>query len=274
MTSGLTTLSPRQTFDDNMRPANLLLQVYRLLDCNDVIQTEGELVSALRGLVRANEAEDLMVLYNQVFLGLVREAAMVPHATLRQAGLCHLLRQAVVASCTALETFLPALLRANLPIMIRARGRDFVPHGDAELLDYFRDPQFSLDETLRLIGDENAAEYVSAKILNLANFKYLSTRKGVHVVGALLGLEQPWDAIATHLHSDKKDLIKTLDDTVTRRNDIVHRADRAQSDPTGPVQMITYAWSQHAVDTMNHVCLALDEVAATRIKQIRALMPG
>ncbi|MFQ5342664.1 MAG: hypothetical protein ACE5F6_14065, partial [Anaerolineae bacterium] len=88
----ITTLSPRQTFDDNMRPAILLLRVYRLLDCNDNILTGGEMVNALRQVVHASADEDLMLIYNELFLGLVRERAQMPRSTLRQAMLCNLLR--------------------------------------------------------------------------------------------------------------------------------------------------------------------------------------
>ena len=60
------------------------------------------------------------------------------------------------------------------------------------------------------------------EILGLAGFKYLSSRKGIHVVGILLGISEPkpWDAIAAHLNRDKKELMNTLEDTVRRRNDI------------------------------------------------------
>jgi AcrR family transcriptional regulator len=274
MMTTITTLSPRQTFEDNMRPAVLLLRVYRLLDSKDNIRTEGELLDALREIVQASTDEDLMLIYNELFLGLVRERAQLPRSTLRQATLCHLLRQAVVASCTALETYLPALLRANLPVMIRARGRDFVPRGDQTVQQYFADLQFSLDETLRLLGDENAPEYISNKILGLANFKYLSSRKGIHVVGVLLGLSEPkpWDAIAAHLNRDKRELMNTLDDTVRRRNDIVHRADRPQTDPGGEAQEIAFAWTQQAVDTIKHICLALDELVAARVAELEAMI--
>jgi hypothetical protein len=255
-----------------MRPAVLLLRVYRLLDSNDNILSEGDMVNALRGIVQASAHEDLMLIYNELFLGLVRERAQVPRSTLRQVTLCHLLRQAVVASCTALETYLPALLHTNLPVMIRARGRDFVPAGDQTLRDYFSDLRFSLDETLRLLADENAPEYISNKILGLANFKYLSSRKGIHVVGAFLGLSKPWDAIAAQLNRDKKELMKTLEGTVRRRNDIVHRADRLQGSPGGEAQAITFAWTQHAVDTINHICLALDELVAARVGELQAMM--
>jgi hypothetical protein len=263
-------LSALQTFEDNMRPATLLLRVFRLLDSNDTILTEGQMVEALRPIVRSSTQEDLMLIYNEVFLGLIRERAQLPASTLRQTTLRHLLRQAVVASCTALETYLPALLRANLPVVLRAKGRDFVPRGDEDLMNYFSDLQFSLDETLRLLSDENAVEYISNKILGLANFKYLSSRKGIHVVGALLDIQKPWNEISDHLGRDKKELMNTLDETVRRRNDIVHRADRAQSDPTGEPQEITFAWTQHATDTISHICLALDELVARQIDQLRA----
>jgi len=268
----VTMLSPKQTFLDNMRPAQLLLQVYGLLESSDNLMVQGDLLAALRNIVGAPAGEDLMLIYNEIFLGLVRERAQMPRSTFRQATLCHLLRQAVVASCTALETYLPALLRTNLPVMIRARGRDFVQRGDKTLMDYFGDLQFSLDETLRLLGDKNAAEYISNKILGLANFKYLGSRKGIHVVGALLGLVAPWDQIAAHLNRDKKELMKTLDDTVRRRNDIVHRADRCQDEPSGDQQPITFAWTQQAVDTVNHACLALDELVSAQVTETQAIL--
>jgi hypothetical protein len=148
----ITTLSPRQTFEDNVRPAILLLRVYRLLESKEDSTDRHELLDALRGVVNASADEDLMLIYNEIFLGLVRERAQIPRSALRQATLCHLLRQAVVASCTALETYLPALLRENLPVMISVRGRDFFPRGDDALRDYLSDLTFSLDETLRLLG--------------------------------------------------------------------------------------------------------------------------
>ena len=267
----ITTLSPIQTFEDNIRPAVLLLRVYRLLESKDDITDRDELLDALRGVVNASADEDLMLIYNEIFVGLVRERAQIPRSTLRQTTLCHLLRQAVVASCTALETYLPALLRENLPVMISTRGRDFFPRGDDALQDYLSDLTFSLDETLRLLGDENAPSYIANKILGLANFKYLSSRKGIHVVGAILGLSSPWKQIGDHLNRDRRAMMDILEDTVHRRNDIVHRADRPRTDPGGEPQQITFAWTQQAVDTIKHICLALDELVAARVAEISSM---
>jgi hypothetical protein len=281
MTHEVTGLSPKQTFLDNLRPAELLLQVYRLLESGENLTRPGNLLDAMRTILGAPADEDLMLIYNEIFLGLVRERAQLPRAALRQATLCHLLRQAVVASCTALETYLPAALQANLPILIRARGRDFVPRDDRILREYFVRLTFSLDETLRLLGDPAAPGYISNKIVGFINFSYLTGDKGVHIVGALLGLTDPWGQIAVHfrrtgdnqiLGRAEEELKKTLNDTIKRRNDIVHRADRCQDDAGGDQQSITFAWTQQAVHTVNDICLALDELVAERIEQIQAMI--
>ena len=70
---------------------------YRLLDCGDAIQTEGEFLDRLRALVSASATEDLMLVQNEIFVGLVRERAQLPKSALKSATLTHLLRQAIVA---------------------------------------------------------------------------------------------------------------------------------------------------------------------------------
>jgi hypothetical protein len=153
-------------------------------------------------------------------------------------------------------------------LVIRAKGREFLPE-DQSVREFFADLTFDLTETLRLLSDPNAPLYISNKILTLAKFKYLSSRKGVHVVGALLTIPRTWDEIAGKLQRDKKDLMNIIDETTRRRNDIVHRGDRPQTQPDGPIQEISYAWARQSVDTIAHVCFALDELVAARMAQLR-----
>src|SRR5436305_3238750 len=137
-------LSPRQIFEDNVRPADLLLKVFRLLE-HDSPNTEAELQRALRGLVKADKDEGLTVIYNEIFLGLIRERAEIPASSIKRSALSNLLRQSAVTACTALETYLPSLLRTQLPEVIQLRGRDFVPK-DKEITEQFKNLTFSLDE--------------------------------------------------------------------------------------------------------------------------------
>jgi len=260
-------LSPRQIFEDNIRPADLLLKVFRLLE-HDALNTEEALLRSLRELVNAKEDESLLVISNGIFLGLIRELAEVPPSAIKRSALCNLLRQAVVTASTALETYLPILLRDNLPEVIRLRGRDFVPKKDEEIKNQFKTLTFGLDEVVRILVEPDPL-FVANKIVSSLNFNYLSGKRGIHVTGVLLALDNPWSLIAQQLGRVEDEIKKTLDETVKRRNDIVHRADRSQDDPAGLAQEIGFPWGKQAVETIRVVCLALDDLVTSRLKELK-----
>ena len=145
---------------------------------------------SLRELVKAEKDESLLVIYNDIFLGLIRERAEVPPSAIKRSALCNLLRQAVVTASTALETYLPILLRDNLPEVIRLRGRDFVPRNDEAFKNQFKELKFDLDEAVRILVDPDPL-FVANKMISSLNFSYLSGRRGIHVTGVLLGSGQP-----------------------------------------------------------------------------------
>jgi hypothetical protein len=78
--------------------------------------------------------------------------------------------------------------------------------------------------------------------------------------------------ISKYLNRDKKELMTILNDTVRRRNDIVHRADRNQDDPDGDQQEITFAWAKQSIDTIEHICLALDAIVSERMKELNLVI--
>jgi hypothetical protein len=61
-------LSPRQIFEDNIRPSDLLLKVFRLLE-HDALDTEKALVDSLRELVQAKKRRNLDGHFQQYLLG-------------------------------------------------------------------------------------------------------------------------------------------------------------------------------------------------------------
>ena len=140
---------------------------------------------------------------------------------------------------------------------------------DKEMRDYFKELTFDISDTLRILNEPaDAPLFIANKILGLTNFKYLSSKKGIHAVGTLLSIDKPWDQIADKLQRDKKDLMNIIEETTRRRNDIVHRADRPQTDPVGDIQEISYSWAKQAVDTVMHVCYALDELVTARMLEL------
>jgi hypothetical protein len=159
-------------------------------------------------------------------------------------------------------------LREHLPGVIRLRGRSFVPNRDDEIKSQFKNLTFALDEVVRILVDPDPL-FVANKMIRSLNFSYLSGKRGIHVTGTLLALDNPWSLIAKQLGRSEEDITKTLDATVKRRNDIVHCADRSQENPGGPAQDIGYPWAKHAVETIRVVCLALDDLVTSRLKELK-----
>src|SRR5580704_5614237 len=209
-------LSPRQIFEDNVRPADLLLKVFRLLE-HDAPNAEAGLHNALRDLVKADKDEGLTIIYNEIFLGMIRERADITPASIKRSALCNLLRQSIVIASTAMETYLPILLREHLPQVIQLRGRDFVPKKDEDIKNQFKAMTFALDEAVRILTDPDPL-YIANKMISTINFSYLSGKRGIHVTGALLALDNPWKEIAEQLGREEDEIKKTLDATVKRRN--------------------------------------------------------
>jgi hypothetical protein len=261
-------LSPRQIFDDNIRPADLLLKVYRLLE-HDAPSTEAGILRTLRELVHADQDESLTVIYNEIFLGLIRERAEVAPKLIRKSALCNLLRQAVVIACTGLETYLPAVMNAHFDELISIKGRSFVSIKDKELAGHLAAMKFELPDVLRLLADPDTL-FVANKVRHYLETN-LSGRRGIHVVGVMFGLEEPWTEIGARLSRKPTELGKLIDDTVSRRNDIVHRADRNKTDMTGDAQPIAPAFAMQAVDTIRHVVTCLDDLIQEQMKQLRSI---
>lgn len=266
-----TVLTPRQVFEDNLRPAELLLRVYQLLSC-DTTHTTHDVLDAMRGALGADTDEALLLLLNPAFVGIVRERAHISASTFRKAMLDNLLRQAVAATCTALDAFLPALIRANIGRVISAKGASFLPT-DKQTQGFFEGVNFTLIEAVQLTTEADPILRITNKVMLVLQNKALSNSTGLSVAGKLLDIADPWQSISDRLTQPRTALIDLLDATTKRRNDIIHRADRAKTDPDGSVQDISFAWTNQAVDNINNVCLALDELVAERMRLLPTTSP-
>lgn len=263
-------VSPIQKMRDDLRPARLMLHVHKLLECEDKIVTEGDLLNSVRAAVGAAHGEDLMLLHNERFTGLVRERAGLRASDLKTAMLAHLLRQAVVLTATALDGYLPALVEQHLPEVIRLSGRRFLAsEADKQLRDdYLEALRFSVSDVIRAREPDGDA-FITGKILAHIRFQYLAGLRGLSVTATLLGVSDALGQIARKLDREPKDLKDLLKKVFERRNDIVHRGDRPEKDPKGEPQPIAHYWSAQAVETISGVSEALDEIVLERMREMR-----
>lgn len=266
----MTPLKPIEVFHDSFRIAELMLQLYRLLE-NDGLQTEGHLVSQVRSVLGAAEGEQLQLLLNPVFLGCIREQAGVPTATMRAPSLANLLRQAVISACTAYETYLSAALKEHIFVVIEVRQNDFFPT-EPEAAKYFEGLTLSIGECFRLLNQQESPTLLGTKLLTFVQSKNLGSVAGMKTVGLLLGLDEPWNRVAEKLDRDVKDVRKVVAGCIERRNSIVHKGDRNIAEGSPEKQAIAYAWTRQAVDTIGHACLAFDELVNAKIAEFQEVL--
>jgi RiboL-PSP-HEPN len=260
--------TPLIDFESNFRSAETLLKVYRLLETPDGPQTKHALMERVRELLMASKEEELVLLINELFFGVVRENADVRQTVVKRDSLCLLLRQAIVAACSAIDVYYPALLRTNLPQIITVKQRNFVPN-DKNTRDFLKEFSLSMDETLRLITDPKPEQALGEYFFEYVKRRTFSTSQGVAVSLQFLGIDDGWSKIATRLGTNKEPLAKQFDSLVSRRNDIVHRGDRSSKDPTGDIQDISFAWASSNVQTARNVVQASDELVREAMDTLR-----
>ena len=257
--------TPFSDFESNFRSAETLLKVFRLLDTPDGPQTTHVLLQGVRDLLMAGDDEEIILLVNELFLGAVRESADMRAAVFKRESLNMLLRQGVVAACSAIDVYYPALLRAHLPKVIQVKQRNFMPT-DRQTRDFLKDLRLSLDECLRMLSDPHPETILGDLVVDNLKRKTLSNKQGVAVVLQILGVEEPWDRIAERLGQPRDALERQFEALVSRRNDIIHRGDRGSADPNGPVQAIALAWTDNHVRTAKSVALASRELVDAQME--------
>lgn len=257
--------TPFMDFETNFRTSETLVKVYSLLDSPDGPTTQHEMLHGVRDLLMAGDDEELILLINEVFLGVVRENADVRPAIFKKDSLCMLLRQAVVAACSALDVYYPALLREHLPLVIEVKQRNFLPREGVirGLLSGFN---LSMEEILRVINDPKPENILGDMFVEHLKRKTLSNSNGVAATLLILGVESPWDQICERLGQSKTPLMRQFDGLVTRRNDIVHHGDRDSLNPAGSVQDIQYSWTNSHISLARSVVLASNELVEEQMQ--------
>lgn len=155
---------------------------------------------------------------NEQMLMCARATAPIPQALLIDGGIAFLLRQTVIVACTSLESFFWDSLRENVLILVRARRRG----ADKSL----RDLTLTLDDYLSMENYADPDERLRQIILKNFERRTLYDSESIEKIASVLTVRGFWDEAARRCGRNARDLRRELDELITRRNQIAHRADR------------------------------------------------
>lgn len=256
-----------RAFEDSIKPAHLMLNLFEMLHNSTGPLASSVLMDQMRPIIGCPANELMLLLQNDRFIGLVREHAEVPPARLHPEFLKHLLRQSVVCATTASETFLPGLLRECLKEVIERMGVAYAQRLPQSAADWLKKVQVGPNDLFSILGlpAGQAAERISDIIIGHTKINILGGDRGVETVGSLLSAVDPWKQIAVRLRREPSELRKVYKEAIDRRNDIVHRADRSQAQPTGLQQDISLEWTKQAVGTVDVVIRSLDSLVMASV---------
>jgi hypothetical protein len=267
------TVQPITAFESQFRAAEVLLKVHRLLRNDATSEQTAQALPRLREAVGSEADEDVILLLNDLFVGLVRENAALRPRYFQPDNMALLLRQAVASACTALGVFLPALLNTYLPKVVQVRQRNFYPREDGEVRTFFLGFTLRLDQIPSLLEDDDAEQRwltLSRLVLDYCSNQVLANERGIHIVLRLLGVQDPWQQIAQRSGVKEQSLREQTRAIVKRRNDIVHRGDYAQAAEQPRPTAIDLAWTSTHVNAIQSVVLACDALALESVRQLEA----
>lgn len=196
----------------------------------------------------------------------------VPSCLTAPAGVDFLLRQAVLVSCSALESFFWDVLRENALTVVKAKGRksdDSLKNVTLTLDDYmslqsYTDPDERLREII-LKRFERGTLYDIAKLDEIA---------GILTVPA----KEFWKDVSKKTGLTEGEIKTRIGSLVSRRNEITHRADRpvdgtpaADCDGHG-LRPITSAWVSTYVTNAKALVEAASLIFTAAMAKLEAIL--
>lgn len=251
----------------NFAVAEHLLQLYELFKGLKEEQTTEELrLVVCRRWGVPNTTAIRNACNEQMFL-VARANVPIPQALLIENGADFLLRQTVVVTCTALESFFWDCLRENVLTIVRARRR-----GADESL---RDIKLTLDDYLSLENYADPNDRLRQIILKYYERKALYDSGSIESIATILTIRNFWEEVARRCGATPRDLRRNLDELIQRRNQITHRADRPNPEANPPeeqdghgLRAIHYAWVNPRFATARSVVNAANECFGQALQRL------
>jgi hypothetical protein len=248
-------MKPIEVFEQNFRNAEAMLSLHKLLMDRDIGKNPEEFKKIVHQHFRIADDEDTVVVLNEMLHALVRDCASLKKSFFAEKNLNLLLRQAIVATCSAMDVYCNDILKEYVMTVIQKKG--------TKSPNKLRDIEITLGEFLSIGEYENPNDRVKQIILSKFDKFTLGNTNGItDTIEGYLGIEDYWKKVSDKLGKRQQDVKNEIDDIVKRRNDIIHRGDRKKNlteiDPE--IQNIDYSWTYSHVHSVKSLVITTDEI--------------
>lgn len=251
----------------NFAVAEHLLQLFELFrDLKEASPSDELRLAVCRRLAIA-ETTAIREASNDQLLLAARATAPIPAALLVEDGAKFLLRQAVVVSCTALESYFWDALRENVLTIVKVR------RGGAD--ESLRRITLSLGDYISLGNYDDPDERLRQIILKNFERGTLYDSEAITRIAQILTVKNFWEDVSGRCGMNAKDLRRNLDELIVRRNMIAHRADRPAPDADPPeeqdghgLRAISYSWVNTRVAIAKSLVNAAHECFEVALKRM------
>ena len=262
-------MKPLTVFQHNFAAAENLVRLYDLLSGPTEDGKAESAAQAVRGTLEILEGEQIFALCNDRLFLIAREAAQVSSNFFHEHNLASLLRQAVVAACSALDAYFNDKFRENVMTVLLSKKR-YAPKELKELVMTF-------DDYLSLESWADPNQRLQQILEKNLERRTLSNANGITDMTAILGIKDFWEQLGRECGEKPGDLRRRIDEIAARRNDIVHRADRPKEQQAvngSGLQMIPRAWVNLRVQTVKTVVLAAEKIIEREMKMLHEHAEG
>jgi len=252
-------------FKQNFAIAESLMQLHRLFSDLRQLDLPEDLRLAICSVWGTPKNTALQHASNDRVMICAKAATPIPETLTLEGGLDFLLRQAIIVSCTALESFFWDALRENVLTIVKARRTG----ADKSL----RDLTFTLGDYIS-IQQYNDPDLRLKQII-LKNFERstLYDVDSIEKITSTMTVNRFWEGVEEKTGEPAKNLKRQISELIDRRNKIAHRADRPddgeESDGQG-LRPIKLPWVNVRVQACNTLVTASNEIIKEAIQRLES----
>lgn len=255
-------MEPNEVFNQNFKNAEALLSLHNLL----MDKSDGRGPEDFQKIVcqhfSIKEDEETIVILNEMIHALVRDSADLKKSFFTEKNLNLLLRQAVVATCSAMDVYFNDIIKEYIMKVFQNKGR----YSPKKLLKI----QMTLDEYLSIKSYEDPERRLKEIVLSKFEKITLGSVTGItETVEEYLGILDYWKQVAEKLDKRQQVIKDEIDAIVKRRNDIIHRGDRKKNitEINPEIQDIDFGWAYSHIHSVKALVLATDKIIRNEMEK-------